>query len=148
GRDDLMSEEFEPLQRPAPESGEPRNLAAEYRKLPPAERWLAVIALVVLLAWVFQRGWEGMGRWYETLCLFGSAIVLVLVATRLYGVQVLRTSVDTTILFFAALLPAAGYVVDQLRELTLWGFVLLAGAVLMAYVGVRISTREKLLKRP
>jgi hypothetical protein len=140
-----MTQEFGTAGQPAAEPKAPRNLSAEFGKLPGAERVLAIAAVAVLLGFMFHEAREDIGTWFRNLALFGSLAVLILVTLKLFGVQLLRPAIDTRILVICAALPVVGFVVDKLKPF--WGFVLFAGAILMAYTAAKISTREKLIRK-
>jgi hypothetical protein len=79
----------------------------------------------------------------HTLAFFGSLGVLGLVVTNLLGIRLVAPKVYNWLLVGSAVVPAVGLVLDQLRDI--WGFVMLAGIVLMAYAGAKITTREQIL---
>lgn len=129
-----------------------RDILAEFQKNPAAEKMLAVAALVVLLAFIFDNRWSWLFKfdsfygaaWFTTLAFLGSLLVIALVALDLFGVKVMEARLRLRILILLAMLPALGFIIDTLKG-TVWGAVMLAGAVVMAYAAAKITTREKII---
>jgi len=141
----------------APSGGEApkRDLAAEFKQQPLAEKILGVAAAAFLLAFIIGNRWSALFHfggdfaamyqpWKHTLAFIGAVAVLVLVVTKLMGIRLVDPKLYSKLLVGAAVLPALGLLVEELRDF--WGFVMLAGIVLMAYAGAKITTRENILK--
>lgn len=129
-----------------------RDILAEFQKNPAAEKMLAVAAIVVLLAFVFDNRWGRLfdfgeysyQSWFSTLAFLGSLLVIALVALDLFGVKVMEARLRLRALIALAMLPAVGFIIDMLKG-TVWGAIMLAGAVVMAYAAAKITTREKII---
>ncbi len=130
-------------------------VAAEFKKQPLAEKIVGVAALAFLLAFTFDNRWSALFKfggpfsnfvqpWMHTLGFIGAIGVLFLVITRLFGVRLLPDKLHGRLLVLAAVMPALGMLIDELKNF--WGFVMLAGLVLMAYAGAKITTRDQILK--
>ena len=131
-------------EQPETESAAPkRSPLAQFKEIPGIERLLALAAAVFVLGFVLDKGRLAGDRWFgpNTFALVGSIAVIALTVTRLLGLRLVAPSLATKLLVFFALLPAAGFLFDQLGNL--WHFVMLACVVAMAYAGTKILTHEK-----
>ena len=131
-----------------PAGGAPkRDIVAEFRKNPAAEKILAAAALGVLIAFIVHGQWSSLFafkyQWFPTLAFLGSILVLVLVGLDLFGLKVMYAKLRVRVLIVLAVLPALGFVIDMLK--TFWPAVMLAGSIVMAFAAAKISTREKII---
>jgi hypothetical protein len=132
-----------------PGSGAPsaKDLAGEFKKMPQAEKILAIAAAVTLAMWAINEGWNKylfFHNWFITLCLFGPVVVLGLIVTRLLGIRLLEPALYTKVLVLFSVLPALGFVVDAFARPKY--AILLAGAIAMGYAAGKIGSREHLIK--
>ena len=133
----------------AEEAGGP---IAEFKALPAAEKILAISAVAVLLGFLFSPGSFGRlfkfsryeGGWFNTLAFVGSVGCIIVICLGVFGVKLMGHGLKIRMLIGLAVLPALGFVIDELQEF--WGALMLAGAVMMGYVAAKISTREKIIK--
>ena len=114
--------------------------------MPSAERWLAVFAATVIVAYVIHgldRYWGD--RLFDVLSLIGAAGVLGLVVPQLFGVRLLAPRVRMFVFAIGGVLPAAGFVFDLLAT-NIWYAVMLAAGIAMGLTAWQIAERERLLK--
>lgn len=136
----------QPPPPPAP-SAPKRDLVAEFKAMRPAEKMLAVAALVVLLAFLLKRSWGGLfAGWFNTCAFIGAVCILALTILDLVGVKTLVGKTRTYVMILLGVLPAAGFVIDLLSS-DFWAAVMLAGAIVMGFAAVKITTRENIIKR-
>ena len=131
-----------------PAGGAPkRDIVAEFRKNPLAEKILAAAALAVLIAFIVNNSWNLLFKfnvqWFPTFAFLGSVLVLVLVGLDVFGVRVMDAKMRVRVLVLLAILPALGFVIDALKNF--WFAVMLAGAFAMALAAAKITTREKII---
>jgi hypothetical protein len=118
----------------------------EFKAMPSAERWLAVFAASVIIAYVIHgvsRYWGD--RVFDFLSLIGAGGVLGLVVPQLFGVRLLTPRVRMYTFAVGGVLPAAGFVFDLLAA-DLWYAVMLAAGIAMGLTAWQIAERERLLK--
>jgi hypothetical protein len=149
-----MSENESTGQGAAPEStpestpGAPKkDVAAEIKKMPAAEKLLGLAAIVVLASFIFLNSWGALFKygWFPTCSFLGSVGVIALIGVELFGVKLMDAKMRIYVLIVLAMLPALGYVVDQLQR-SFWYALMLAGGIAMGVAGARITTREKILR--
>ena len=117
---------------------------AEFKKMPVAEKILGAAAAATLLGFIIVGNWDLFKyRWFPTCAFLGSVGALALIITNAFGIKLLEARLRTYVLIGLAILPAVGFVVDALRDF--WQAVMLAGAVMMGFAGVKITTREKII---
>lgn len=139
-----MTEGTEPAgTAPKPE----RNLLEEFKRMPAADKMLAAAAAAALLGFVVEGSFDELFkfRWFPTCVFLGSVGVLVMLGVEIFGFKLLEGPVRTYVLILLAVLPMLGFVVDALSNF--WRAVMLAGAIVMGFAGVKITTREKIIKR-
>jgi len=120
--------------------------AADFRKMPMAEKILAVAAVAGIVGFLVSHGFDFFFKvWHLTTLFIGSVIVLALIGTKLFRVALMGPKAYTNLLVVAAVLPALGMVIDSFDPMEY--FIVLASTVLMAYAGAKITTRENILKR-
>lgn len=134
----------------APGGDAMRGAADAFKRMPTAEKILAASAALGLIAFFVGPEYGApfddlFEAWEPTGLFFGSALVVVLIATRLFGLKLVSDSLYTKLLVLLAIFPALGLVLDSLRHMG--RFLQLAALVLMAYAGAKITTRESILKR-
>jgi len=118
------------------------------------EKLLLVSAVVYLLAFIFDNRWRTLFKfgtryyqpWMFTFGFIGSLGALALIGTKLFGVKLVDDKLFTKLLILCAVLPALGLVIQLLTGGTFWYVVMLLVTVAMAYAGVKITDRERLLK--
>jgi len=137
----------EPAEQPPPTPAPKRDLVGEFKTMRPAEKMLAVAALAVLLAFIFTGHWEFLFKysWFPTCAFLGAVGVLALTGLDLFGVKFLGAKARNYVMILLAVLPAAGFVIDALSNF--WRAVMLAGAIVMGFAAVKITTRENIIKR-
>lgn len=130
-----------------PPSAPKKDVAAEIKKMPAAEKLLGLAAVVVLLSFIFLGPWSALFKygWFYTCAFLGSVGVIALIATGLFGVKLMDAKMRLYLLIVLAMLPALGFVVDMLKG-SFWRAVMLAGGIAMGVAGARITTREKILR--
>jgi len=118
----------------------------EFKAMPSAERWLAMFAAAVIVAY-FIRGLSGLwgDQVFDVCALIGAVAVLALVVPQLFGVKVLTPRIRMYAFAAGGVLPAAGFVFGMLTS-ELWLAVMLAGSVAMGLTAWQIAERERLLK--
>ncbi|MCK6460701.1 MAG: hypothetical protein L6Q95_12510 [Planctomycetes bacterium] len=129
----------------APKADRPDPMK-EFKAMPSAERWLAVFAATVIVAYVIRgltRYWGD--RVFDVLSLLGAAAVLGLVVPQLLGVRLLTPRVRMFIFAIGGILPAAGFVFDLLAA-DFWYAAMLAAGIAMGLTAWQIAERERLLK--
>jgi hypothetical protein len=132
------------------ESTEPRperNLLEEFKRMPAADKLLAAASAAALLGFVILGNWGALFKdgWFHTCAFLGSVGVLVLLGVELVGMKLLEGAARTYVLILLAILPVLGFVIDALHDF--WRAVMLAGAIVMGFAGVKITTREKIIRR-
>jgi len=137
----------EPAEQPPPTPAPKRDVGAEFKAMLPAEKMLVVAALAVLLAFIFTGNWEILFKyiWFPTCAFVGAVCVLALTGLDLFGVKFLSGKARTYVMILLGVLPAAGFVIDALSNF--WRAVMLAGAIVMGFAAVKITTRENIIKR-
>ena len=118
----------------------------EFKAMPAAERWLAVIAAGVIVAYLIYaltKTWSLQP--FDVCSLAGSLAVLVLVVPHLFGVRILSPRVRMYVFAVAGVFPAVGFVI-QLLTGDIWHALMLAGGVAMGLTAWQIAERERLLK--
>jgi hypothetical protein len=137
----------EPAETPPPTSAPKHDLIADFKAMPPAEKMLAIAALAVLLAFLFTGHWDILFKvvWFPTCAFLGAVCVLVLTGLDLFGVKVLGAKTRTYVMILLGVLPAAGFVIDALSDFG--RAVMLAGAIVMGFAAVKITTRENIIRR-
>ncbi len=143
-----MTEETpESFEAPATEdsAGGP-DVAAAFKALPAAEKMLAAAAVAVLLGFIISGGFDFLFKsiWFPTCAFVGSVLCIVIIAMDLFGVKVLGHGLKMKILILLAITPAIGFIVDALANF--WHALMLAGSIMMLYVGGKIGTREKIIR--
>lgn len=129
----------------APKAAKPDPMK-EFKAMPSAERWLAMFAATVIVAYVIHglsRYWGD--RLFDVLSLIGAAGVLGLVVPQLFGVRLLTPRVRMFVFAIGGVLPAAGFVFDLLAADFLNAAMLAAG-IAMGLTAWQIAERERLLK--
>jgi hypothetical protein len=137
-----------PESTPESTSGAPKkDVAAEIKKMPAAEKLLGLAAVVVLLSFIIDGPWNALFkyRWFPTCSFLGSVGVIALISVELFGVKLMDAKMRIYLLIVLAMLPAVGFVVDMLKN-NFWQAVMLAGGIAMGVAGARITTREKILR--
>jgi hypothetical protein len=118
----------------------------EFKAMPSAERWLAVFAISVILAYVIRGLAHIWGdRMFDVLGLIGAGGVLALVVPQLLGRKLLSPRIRMYVFAAGGVLPAAGYVFDLLTS-DIWNAAMLAAAIAMGLTAWQIAERERLLK--
>lgn len=143
-----MSEpEEQPPPTPAPSSAPKRDLLGDIKAMRPAEQMLAVAALAVLLAFIVAGGFRVLFKynWFPTCAFLGAVGVLALTGLDLFGVKFLSGKLRTYVMILLGVLPAIGFVIDELSNF--WSAVMLAGAIVMGFAAVKITSRENIIKR-
>lgn len=140
----------EPADQPPPPpaaSTPKRDFVAEFKAMLPAEKMLAVAALVVILAFIFVGRWSYLFkyRWFDTCAFLGAICILALTVLDLVGTQFLKGKARTYVMILLGVLPAIGFVIDALSNF--WHALMLAGAIVMGFAAVKITTRENIIKR-
>jgi hypothetical protein len=129
----------------APKASRPDPMR-EFKAMPSGERWLAVFAAAVIVAYLI-RGLDV--RWgdrvFDVLGLLGAGGVLALVVPQLFGVRLLTPRVRMYAFAVGGILPAAGFVFDMLTA-DIWNAVMLAAGIAMGLTAWQIAERERLLK--
>jgi hypothetical protein len=131
------------------------DLASEFKRQPVVEKILVLAAVAFLLAFIIDNRWKTLFRfggvlsemyapWKHTLSFVGAIVVLGLFVTKLMGIRLVSDRLYGRLLVAAAILPAIGLLLEELRNG--WGFVMLASIVLMAYAGAKITTRDQILR--
>ena len=122
------------------------NVGAEFKALPAAEKMLAIAASAALLGFILSDQWSFLFKvgWFTTCIFLGSVLCLVIIALDLFGVKFLGHGIKMKLLLLLAVLPAIGFVVDALKDF--WYALMLAGMLVMAYVGAKIGAREKIIR--
>ena len=122
------------------------DLAKAFKALPAAEKMLAIAAIAVLLGFIIAGGFEVLFKaiWFPTCAFIGSVLCLVIITMDLFGVKVLGHGLKMRVLILLAITPALGFIVDALSDF--WAALMLAGSIMMLYVGGKIGTREKIIK--
>jgi hypothetical protein len=118
----------------------------EFKAMPSAERWLAVFAATVIVAYLIHgvtRYWGD--RLFDVLGLIGAGAVLGLVVPQLFGVRLLSPRVRMFAFAIGGILPAAGFVFDLLTA-DIWYAAMLAAGIAMGLTAWQIAERERLLK--
>ena len=137
----------EPAEQPPETPAPKRDLVADFKAMRPAEKMLAVAALAVLLAFIFTGHWNFLFKigWFHTCAFVGAVCILALTILDLVGTQFLKGKLRTYVMILLGVLPAIGFVIDALHNF--WHAVMLAGAIVMGFAAVKITTRENIIKR-
>ncbi|MHC4548042.1 MAG: hypothetical protein ACYTEZ_04625 [Planctomycetota bacterium] len=124
-----------------------RDLVAEFKAMPAAEKLLAAAACAVILGWLISEGWHLFFkvRWFPTCAFLGALGILALTVLDLFGVKIMSAKMRTYVIIALGVVPAVGFVIDALQHF--WSAVMLAGAIVMALAAVKITTREKIIQR-
>jgi len=129
-----------------------KDLAGEFRKMPFAEKLLALAAAIVLVTWIVNEGWHFLFKnftygpgWFMTLSLIGSVATIGIIVTRLLGIRLMAPDVTMKVLLLCGVLPMLGFLIDQLRNF--WHALMIAGAFGMVYAAAKITTREHIIKK-
>lgn len=132
---------------PEPSSKPKRDVVAEFKAMLPAEKMLVIAALAVLLAFVFTGNWNFLFKigWFHTCAFLGAVCILLLAGLDLVGTQFLKGTARTYVMILLGVLPAIGFVIDAFHNF--WHAVMLAGAIVMGFAAVKITTRENIIKR-
>lgn len=129
----------------APKTAKPDPMK-EFKAMPSAERWLAVFAAAVIVAYLIHGLTEYWGdRIFDVLSLVGAAGVLGLVVPQLFGTRLLTPRARMFVFAIGGILPAAGFVFDLLAADFLYA-VMLAAGIAMGLTAWQIAERERLLK--
>jgi hypothetical protein len=118
----------------------------EFKAMPSAERWLAILAVGVIVCYLLfglTRSW--LLQAFDVCALAGSIAVLVLVVPHLFGVRILSPRVRMYGFAVAGVFPAVGFVLYFLWT-DFWHAAMLAGGVAMGLTAWQIAERERLLK--
>jgi hypothetical protein len=136
----------QPPPPPAP-SAPKRDVVAEFKAMLPAEKMLVIAAVAVILAFIFAGRWEFLFKylWFPTCAFLGAACIIALAILDLVGTQFLKGKARTYVMILLSVLPAVGFVIDALNDF--WYAVMLAGAIVMGFAAVKITTRENIIKR-
>jgi len=130
----------------APKAPKP-DPVKEFKAMPSGERWLAVFAAAVILAFLIRavshHDWTA--QVFDVCALIGALAVLGLVVPQLFGVRLLTPRIRMYIFAAGGILPAVGFVIDLLTA-DIWLAVMLAGGVAMGLIAWQIAERERLLK--
>ena len=114
---------------------EKKDVVAGFKEMGKAEKLVAVGAAGFVLAFVVGNSWKLLFRfsegWAPTLGFVGALGVLVLVITRLLGIKLVDAKLGAKLLVLAAVLPALGWVIDELRNF--WYFLALVSMAVMAF---------------
>ncbi len=113
-------------------------------KLTLADKVLAVIALIVVLGWIFSGSafWSyGLFKdWFATLSFLGAIIVVALLVLKAMEVKYLPPGLDKKVIAIASLLPVVGLLLSYLR--TPIGFLTVGGSLALAYVSAMVYWRK------
>lgn len=142
-------ESTQPAGGDAPASAGPKkDLVAEFKNQPAAEKLLAVAAVVVLVAFIIHNGWNMLFKhiWFPTCAFLSSVIVIALIVLDMLSVKIMEPKLRTYVLVLLAILPALGFVIDLLRS-SFPMALMLAGAIAMGLAAVKITTREQIIKQ-
>lgn len=142
-----MSEPAEQPPPPPSTSASKRDVVAEFKAMLPAEKMLVIAAAAVILAFIFAGSWNLLFKyiWFPTCAFLSAACILALTILDLVGTQFLKGKARTYVTIVLGVLPAVGFVIDKLSNF--WHAVMLAGAIVMGFAAVKITTRENLIKR-
>jgi len=137
----------EPAEQPPPTPAPKRDVLGHFKAMPPAEKMLAIAALGVLLAFIFTGSWNFLFKfgWFHTCAFLGAVCILALTGLDLVGTKFLEGKARTYVVILLGVLPAIGFVIDALHNF--WHAVMLAGAIVMGFAAVKITTRENIIKR-
>jgi len=130
------------------ESSEPaRDPVGDFKNMPGAEKLLACAAAVVLLAILVIGNWNYLFKmgWFRWCAFFGALGSLALVGLHLFGVKLMDAKTRIYVVVALAMLPMIGFIVDALSNF--WHALKLAGSVAMAMAAMKITGREKLIKK-
>ncbi len=128
-------------------TGPKKDPVADFKQMPNAEKLLAAAAAAVLLALILIGGWKYMFKrgWTYPCAVIGSIGTIVLVGLHLAKVKLMDASMRIKVVAGLALLPILGYVIDKLSNFQ--SALFFAGIVAMALAGIKITSRENLIKR-
>ncbi len=136
----------EPQEGGGPSSAPRPDPMKEFKAMPSAERWLAAFAATIIVVYVIHGLTTGWGdRLFDVLGLLGAAGVLGLVVPQLFGVRLLTARIRMFVFAIGGILPAAGFVFDQLTA-DFWYAAMLAAGIAMGLTAWQIAERERLLK--
>ena len=137
----------EPAEQPPPTPAPKRDVVGDFKAMLPAEKRLVIAALAVILAFIFAGRWNFLFKyaWFPTCAFLGAACILALAGLDLAGTQFLKGAARTYVMILLGVLPAAGFVIDALHNF--WHAVMLAGAIVMGFAAVKITSRENIIKR-
>jgi hypothetical protein len=143
----MMSEPADQPPPTPPPTAPKRDVVAEFKAMLPAEKMLVIAALAVLLAFIFAGRWEVLFKylWFPTCAFLGAVCILASAILDLVGTQFLKGKTRTYVMILLGVLPAIGFVIDALHNF--WHAVMLAGAIVMGFAAVKITTRENIIKR-
>jgi hypothetical protein len=117
----------------------------ELRALPTTEKLLAAAAAAVIVAYLLGGAWTRVFRsWFYACALLGALGVLALVMIQVFGIRSLSSRTRMYAFAVAGLLPAAGFVFEELSS-DLSRALMLAGGVAMGLWAWQIAERESLL---
>lgn len=118
----------------------------EFKAMPSAERWLAILAVGVIAAYlIFALSASWSLQPFDVCSLLGSLAILVLVVPHLFGIRILTPRIRMYAFAVAGVFPAVGFVI-QLLTGDFWHALMLAGGVAMGLTAWQIAERERLLK--
>jgi len=144
-----MSEESQTPPESSPSTGSKPDPVANLKAMPMAEKLLLSAALAGLIAFIIKGGFKVLFKyvWFPTCLFLGSLGVIVLIALALFGIKFMDAKMRNYLLILLAVIPALGFVIDQLSMLRFWDVVMVAAAIVMAYAGAKITSREQIIKK-
>ena len=110
----------------------------EYGKLRPSEKVLGIIALLMLVGWVFR--WLYVDEadsstgfpWFLTFSIPSAVIVLVLIFLKLNVIEILPGKLQEKMLPYISLLPVLGFLIAELNSFQ--RLLTVGGAMALAYI--------------
>ena len=101
-----------------PPSAPKKDVAAEIKQMPAAEKLLGLAAVVVLLSFIFAGKWSWLFKilWFPTCAFLGSIGAIALIATELFGVKLMDAKMRLYVLIGVSMLPVVA-VAGMLEQL-------------------------------
>ena len=120
-----------------------KNYVSNAFKLPLQEKILAILAILIAIG--FISVWSQAGRyvfdsWFMNGCWVGAVAVIALLVLRVTGKKLFPPAIERHVLPIASLLPALGFLVEQLTPLS--RFLTVGGAIAMAYISAMTYWRR------
>ncbi len=121
--------------------------ARKYGVLAPHEKALGILSILMLIGWVFALFASGGAEteteafpWFDVLSIVGCFAVVAMLMLKLNCIEFVPASVRDSVIATATLLPALGFLIQELTGLV--ALFTIGGAIVLAYVSVTFCWRQ------